>query len=251
MKVFSHFTRLVTVLSMTALFLLTSCDMEHMGIFMSDPNPDDDGSDGTMVDEPPVLKNLVVHFDVWEQSSNQAGDFLFDETEEKVFLEFGAEVTGPDGPKILPTFEYRVDVSTDLQVPCDGIITDTLYQQETGDYEVWIQPTEESAWTVIIDHVTELKYFPGMRVIAGDILGKPGPWSTLLGRVELMVFNMNDGRAYAPFSVFDPNLAPEYESRVWQLMSEWEAFKNDTTLYDEAAMETYWAGCLAESYQDG
>ncbi len=55
-----------------------------------------------------LLKNLLIDFGDWDPATNRSGSFLFLESEDKDFLEFGAEVTGLEGSKILPTFEYRV-----------------------------------------------------------------------------------------------------------------------------------------------
>ncbi|MGQ4876756.1 MAG: hypothetical protein ACP6IY_22035, partial [Promethearchaeia archaeon] len=62
------------------------------------------------------------------------------------------------------------------------------------------------------------------------------------GRTEIQVYLEITNTNYAPFLLFDPSLREEYEQKVWNLMSDWENFKNDTTIYDQEAM--IYAGCL-------
>ena len=71
-------------------------------------------------------------------------------------------------------------------------------------------------------------------MVAGQVLGNPGTWSTELGRTELMV--MEDDTGHCPFTFFDPALREAYEAKVATLMADWEAFKADTAIYDDGAM---------------
>jgi hypothetical protein len=197
---------------------------------------------------PPVLKNLGVDFAPYDPSTGRAGAFVFTDSEDKVFLEFGAVVQGPEGPKVLPTFEYIVSSEADVYAVCDGIVLEIRYQKDTQDYEVLIAPTADSPWRVSHDHVRDLKVSEGNKVTAGDVLGKPGTFSDNLGRTEIMVFKnqFDKSLAYAPFKFFDPKLSEEYQQKVWRLMEDWESFKNDLTIYDQKAMTKFYAGCLYE-----
>ncbi len=74
--------------------------------------PWSDRVDSSTTTPNPVLKNLLVDFAPYDASTGMAGAFNFEQSvnDDKVFLEFGAEVENGDGDtKILPTFEYRVD----------------------------------------------------------------------------------------------------------------------------------------------
>ena len=85
---------------------------------------------------------------------------------------------------------------------------------------------------------------------AGDTIGNPGLWDETVGRVEIMLAEQTERAYWAPFSCFDPELLDEYEDKVWTIMEEWETFKGDTTLYDEATMRDHFAGCLGTVYYD-
>ncbi|MHA1144681.1 MAG: hypothetical protein ACTSRW_08085 [Candidatus Helarchaeota archaeon] len=84
-------------------------------------------------------------------------------------------------------------------------------------------------------------------VTAGTVLGNPGTWHDEFGRVELSIdYGMSSHMA--PFLMFDQTLRTTYENKVWQLMTDWEAFKSNTSIYDQASMVL--AGCLYYSLDE-
>ena len=190
----------------------------------------------------PILKNLGVDFGPFDNKTMRAGAFIFNESEDKVFLEFGAKAPGTNGTKILPTFEYLVAKNCNVYAICDGYIDSVKYQSDTQDYEIVIKTSPLSPWLVVQDHVLNLTISVGQKIVAGTILGKPGTGIGQLGRTEIQVYLETTNTNYAPFLLFDPSLREEYEQNVWNLMSDWENFKNDTTIYDQEAM--IYAGCL-------
>ncbi|MHA1285530.1 MAG: hypothetical protein ACTSQP_23745, partial [Promethearchaeota archaeon] len=113
---------------------------------------------------------------------------------------------------------------------------------DTQDYEIVIKTSPLSPWLVVQDHVLNLTISVGQKIVVGTILGKPGTGIGQLGRTEIQVYLEITNTNYAPFLLFDPSLREEYEQKVWNLMSDWENFKNDTTIYDQEAM--IYAGCL-------
>jgi hypothetical protein len=192
---------------------------------------------------PPVIKNLVVNFDHWDPITNRAGDFIFLAPEDKVFLEFGLVVVGPEGPKTLPTFEYRVAPDTVAVSPIDGTVESIFFQSETSDYEIHLTSSPTSPFLVGVDHVTDLLVAEGDVVTAGQTLGKVGPFSLTLGRTELQVFNFIEETNSCPFELFDPALAPAFKQKVTDLMADWETFKGDASIYDQAAQ--FAPGCIS------
>ncbi len=210
-----------------------------------------------------MLKNLVVTFAAHSPDDKSAGDFQFSDREEKVFLEFGATVIGPDGPKQLPTFEYLVPDNITVLVPMDGIVDRVELNSDVdrygirvdrvNDYFIWFKPTATSPWRVEVDHVSNVTVSPGETVTAGSPLGNPGVWNgvTGTGRVELMIF-FGEGTTeefVCPFNVFDTELEMEFREKIAQHMMDWETFKGEANLYDEAAM--FVPGCLFETMPAG
>lgn len=191
----------------------------------------------------PVLKNLIIDIEPYNSGTGMAGGFNFTDSynEEKVFLEFGAEVDdGAGGTKILPTFEYRTDPDAQVYSPVKGEITMLDFQDDTQDYELSIGQSSFDTVGVWIDHVKNIQVAEGDSVKAGDLLGTAGNWSATVGRVELMLTNTVGYPC--PFNYFDEDLKTEYENKITQLMNDWETFKYDDTIYDEDSM-TYAAGC--------
>lgn len=149
-------------------------------------------------------------------------------------------------PTTLPTFEYKVDPDTQVVSPIDGVVSQVDYQEDTDDYSIILLPESGSDWMVNIDHVTNVAITVGETVTAGQALGIPGTWNDTYGRVELMV--VQGATYYCPFDVFDASLKAEYEDKVTQLMNDWEAFKDDETIYDQAAMVS--PGCNSSTLTD-
>ncbi|MGK7395713.1 MAG: hypothetical protein ACNS62_14130 [Candidatus Cyclobacteriaceae bacterium M3_2C_046] len=198
--------------------------------------------------EPPLLKNLIVTFDNYDPDTQTAGDFIFQSNYNKMFLEFGALAQGPDGPKILPTFEYILDENALVLAPCDGLITRLDFRYDSQDYSMIIKNQKNSIWFVNVDHIKNITVQEGDRLAAGEVIGNPGNWNNApgLGRVELSVINDEERRNYCPFSFFDPALKSAYEAKVLQLMTDWETFKNDFTIYDQENMTA--PACKADWY---
>lgn len=200
----------------------------------------------------PILKNLAVEFGRYDPITGRAGTFLFQKDQDKVFLEFGAKVMGPDGEKTLPTFEYRTIEGATVYAAADGYVTNLEYQSETDDYEILIAPVKQnSVWYVSHDHVKGVSLKVGDRVTAGQVLGTVGSWFGGLGRTELMIGRSNSGRGatyYCPFKLFDPLLVGEYKQKVGNLTADWESFKGDTSIYNES--KDVHPGCPYETLSD-
>ncbi|TSC62316.1 MAG: Peptidoglycan binding protein [Parcubacteria group bacterium Gr01-1014_48] len=199
--------------------------------------------------EPPVLKNFGVRFEEWNKTTGTAGSFLFLPAENKVFLEYGVEVMGPDGPKILPTFEYRVARDTDVLAAIDGVITKLFYKDYTKDYGIHIQPSTNSQWILEHDHVSNPLVSLGDTVKAGDILGKAGTLGGELGRTEIMLFvGGSTITTHCPFKYLDPALKDMYREKILRHIKDWEEFKNNPALYNEESHVL--PGCVQETILD-
>jgi hypothetical protein len=98
---------------------------------------------------------------------------------------------------------------------------------------------------MIVDHLTDLLVFEGDTVAAGQPLGKVGPFSLTLGRIELQVVNFIEEINYCPFELFDPALALAFQQKVTGLMADWETFKGNASIYNQAAMVA--PGCIVST----
>jgi len=193
-----------------------------------------------------VVHNLGVTFGPWDPQTGRAGDFWFFQSEGKVFLEFGAEVIAWDGTtKELPTFEYKLRKDALVFAIAEGQVTRFAYQEDTQDYEFAVRSNENPEFEVGYDHVLNPQVGPGDLVEPGDVLGNPGTKSATLGRFEIMINNSETGLSYCPFCFFNPDSTQVYQDKVQQLIWDWEAYKNDTAIYDES--EHVYPGCRMES----
>lgn len=198
---------------------------------------------------PPVIKNLMVEFGRYDPATGRAGAFLFDANQDKVFLEFGARVMGPDGEKTLPTFEYRTAEGATVYAAADGYVTMVEYQADTADYEIIASPVKEnSAWLVSYDHVKGVNLAVGDFISAGQTLGTVGSFGSGMGRTELMIRKHTESKDYCPFSLFSSSLIEEYKQKVRDLIVDWESFKGNTSIYDES--RDIYPGCPYETLID-
>ncbi|HLU69372.1 MAG TPA: M23 family metallopeptidase [Fibrobacteria bacterium] len=187
----------------------------------------------------PDVLGLVVEFGRFDSATGRAGAFRLDATTryaDKVFLEFNAVVNGPDGPKRLPTFEYRVDKDAVVRAPASGYVIHFEHQPETDDYEIGIARSLEDGrhGMVMVDHVRDIAVAKGDSVAAGQVIGKAGTWGGELGRVELMV--VEGDSAYCPLARMPDSLKEIHRASIRDLMADWETFKEDPAVYDEDAM---------------
>ena len=203
------------------------------------PRSGGDGHSGPDI----VIKGLGVDFAAYDVGTGKAGDFIFTESPPspyKVFFEFGAIVSTGSGTKALPTFEYRIDKTAEVKSIADGVV-DRIYTNSGGDFEIIVHYSQNEQFFVVYDHVINITVGVGSTITAGQVLGNPGVWDETYGRFEIMVNNYSTGLSYCPFVYFDPSSRANYEEKVNLFIQEWESFKGDSTIYDEANYD--YAGC--------
>ncbi|MCA9392471.1 peptidoglycan DD-metalloendopeptidase family protein [candidate division WWE3 bacterium] len=201
---------------------------------------------------PPVLKNLMINFAPYSSKTGLAGAFKFVASEDMVFLPFGVTVSGPSGPKVLGTFEYRTTPNATVLVAADGYVQSIKLNPTDPDYEILITPNADSYWQVWYDHVKNVAVKVGDYVTAGTTLGTAGVWSNTLSRTELMVrysnWKTNETYTVCPFNIFDPSLKSTYTAKVTRHMSDWESFKGDTSIYNESSQIA--PGCILSTFDE-
>lgn len=197
------------------------------------------------------IKNLGVNFGSYDPLTGRAGDFVFMApiSIAKPLLEFGTGVLADQqgNPKDNPAFEYHLAQDATVYAITKGTVTSIAFQASTQDYEILTRETGAN-FMVIYDHVTTPAISEGDSVNAGDPLGKPGPWGpSMIGRFEIQInVDQDQGElSYCPFMLFDPDLVDEFKQKVSQLMSDWETFKGDQNIYNEATH--VYPGCLSET----
>ena len=210
----------------------------------SDPEPE------SIPDETiPTLTHFMVNFGTYDSETGMAGDYYFEPYTDKVFGGFGRTVSGPEGPKTLPSFDYFVMGNADIVAPMNAVVTGVIYQESTSDYEIHTQSSTDNVWVVSFDHIQNLSsaIVEGANITAGQYLGHASPWGSSY-MVELMIFRSVDGggsMAYCPYDFFSSTLKSTFTSSLSTLMSDWETYKGDSSIYDESAYIK--PGCLVDT----
>ncbi len=197
---------------------------------------------------PPLIKNLHISVADYNPSTGMAGDvefsnyYWFSNDTRKVFMEFNGllidDGTGPAGGR-LPHFTFVVPPATNVYAMADGIVTAVELNPGVSDYEIRIAPDSTSNYLIVYDHVVATTVLVGQTVSAGEKIAE-----TTLMKVEADV-TLNHSTGLCPVDFFDPAGAVALEAKISKLMSDWEAYMGDTTLYDEAAM--YKVGCVTQT----
>ena len=183
---------------------------------------------------PFVIENLGVNFAPWNRDTNEAGDFYFTNNFIKIFGEFGCQTRDPDwNIKELPHFSYILKNNATIVSISEGEVVRIYYQEESADYDFSIRSLNDPAFDIVYDHLINLRIQLGDIVQPGDTLGNPAPLSSNLGSAEIMINNLDTKLSYCPFCYFDEQIRDITIQKVEQLMSDWEKFKGDTSIYDE------------------
>jgi hypothetical protein len=218
--------RFSVVLSMAA--LLCACEGETGGGGACDPTA-------------PELRNLGLSLESWDMSpGSTAGAFTFDaDNPDAPFVAFGADID----PHLFVNIEFKPRPDAEVLSPIDGIVVTVFHQVEDGDYEIHLRTHESSCHLLVLDHVKTPTVAEGDAVSAGEVLGTPGDWSIYSGQFEIQINDDGNDAYVCPVDLVAADQRVALEAAVSQLMMDWEALKNDTSIFDEAAMAA--PGCLA------
>ena len=230
--------------------------------------------------EPPLLMNLLIeNWGPYDSSTGISGDFEFRSDLEVIFFyEYGRlNAIGTPDEYENPTFEYQVPRDTFVYMPIDGVVSRIRWQPTSGykqdDWEIFIKPSMESDWMIIIDHVVSIdcdrsstkvcdlpltingvEITTGTEVKAGDLFGYVGnrednSGGNVFGRTEITIGKyIEDGNqgvgtiSYCPMNYLDPSVKQSLESSVNNIMASYETWLGDTSFYDEANMIA--PGCI-------
>jgi murein DD-endopeptidase MepM/ murein hydrolase activator NlpD len=224
-----------------ALLLLSvaACDASLPTDEQSQSTPDTPGTQsGAKPDTArPVLANLGVRFAPYDPQTGRAGDFDFTAAKgmQKIMREFGAPVIAQDGStKHLPELDYFLPGGYPIVAIIDGVVS-WVQKQGENDYELLLQPSAKNPWWVSYDHVRDVRVTAGQQVKVGDTLAIASG-DDKHGFFELMVGSYADTAAVCPLTMVAPEKRAVAEASIARLMKDWEEFKGDPTIWDEATM---------------
>lgn len=189
--------------------------------------------------DPPVLFNLGVELDAYDPGSQTAGAFVLDTALASIFTEFGPET---------PSFGWSYVLSTGAAIvsPLSGKVSSLTFDDVSQTYDVRIRPKSDSVWTITLGNVALPVVADGDSLAAGDALGEAGGGAPLgYGMATLRVDDTDKDKSWCPFAVFDTATLLTVSSQLGATLVQFEALKNDTAIYDEAAW--FMPGCTAET----
>lgn len=166
----------------------------------------------------------------------------------KGFYTFGEKLPGKD--ILNPNFEFASLRSTTKVIsPIDGVIGFIRPQEDTKDYEVFIQTFEGSIWTISMDHLVKLEVKKGDRVSVGDLIGYPNLQGNGTYRFEIQINKDKDGKTsyYCPTFILESNAREILGKKITEMEKSWESVSK-LDLYT-IEKEKY-PGCLYESFSD-
>jgi hypothetical protein len=206
-------------------------------------------SDAGYSDVRPVIERLPFTLRPYDATTMRAGalDFRDEVSGDKILIELGARLLdGTTGDVVSPQLLVRLRTNAFVFSPIDGVITSLERNLDSAapiDYEIRLRAAAASRWEIGLDHVAQQGLRVGMSVQAGDILGG----GVVEKRFEFDIYDLAEhGERWCP-NVFMGDPRAEIEAELLQLFADWEAFKGNTAIYDEAAM--FAPGCAVERLQ--
>lgn len=209
----------------------------------------------------PVIYNLGVNFDAYNQTTSYAGDFLFDKEKSyfnKIFTEFG--INHPHKTESLVVqYIYHLPKGAPLIALADGTVSDVRFQtgaRENNDYEIMINFLDAPEWNYGFDHIVNVRVHVGDKIKAGDVLAEApgGPTSNpnIFSSVELTILEKGSSnieiKNHCPFVFLEKSVKPEFERKMRGLFTDWETFMNDPNIYNEDRW--VYPGCYFEQINE-
>lgn len=187
----------------------------------------------------PVIKSLPLVIAPFDSATKKAGsiDFTYQElgATNKIFLEFNGLMRWDlaANPFPVPHLSFNLPEGTEIFSMTDGVVSAVEKNDGESDYEIRITPNNAPSFGVTYDHLNAVRVSEGDTVVAGQKLGE----STNV-KFEVDVYRIR-GDIYVarcPIDFFESSLADEMINTLATLISDWEQFKSDSSIYNESSM---------------
>ena len=207
--------------------------------------------------EEPRIEHIGIELGPYDPATGRAGDFLFTREpvfHDKIFQEYGDYIVEtPDRkPKYNPQPTYLVPLGTPVRALTSGVVTDVT-QLYSGDYSVMVAKDPDSPWRYETEHVVNPIVKPGDRVVAGQIVAEASPHGSKNGGLGLFEIGIlrggNPPTHVCPFAYLAPDVQGAYAEKIKMFYRDWEAYRGNSSLYDEDAYEV--PGCLTQAEVEG
>lgn len=227
------------------LTILSGCIEQESDNIGSNKGATDDNDDY----DQPVIENIGIDIDFYNETTNKAGDFQFDTFiypwgegiyNEKVFYDYGFISTNEDGTTELePQPIFIVPLGTKVHAITNGVVSaiSTLY---SDDYTIQVIKEDNPKWVYEHEHVINVSVEVGDKVTAGQIIADVSDYNTWLkndgyGVLDIGLLNTDDGSPwhYCPFMYLNESVKQDYFDKISALYTSWENFTGNSSLYDE------------------
>lgn len=205
----------------------------------------------------PVIDNIGVEIDFYDEKTGRAGDFKFDTFEyswggvynTKVFYDYGETSYNEDGTHELePQPIFIVPLGTKVRAITSGkvIAVKKLY---SDDYTIQMAKDENPEWVYEHEHVINPLVTEGDYVVSGQVIAEVSNYSRWLredgyGVLDIGILTSDNGMPlhHCPFIYINESFKQEILEKITALYVSWEEYTGNTTLYDEDVNEM--PGCV-------
>jgi len=229
--------------------VLSGCTDQTSNTDESNIDSSDDNSDNSETFDLPIIENIGIEIDFYNDTTNKAGDFQFDTFmyswgdiyNEKIFYDYGDSSTNETGViKLEPQPIFIAPLGTKVHAITDGVVSaiSTLY---SDDYTIQVIKENNPKWVYEHEHVINVSISIGDKVTAGQIIAEVSDYNQWLkndgyGVLDIGILTTDDeGNPlhHCPFMYLNESVRDDYYEKINDLYRSWEEYTGNSSLYAE------------------
>lgn len=199
------------------------------------------------------IKSLPVEFGAFDSTTQKAGDFLFTQNKlgqfDRPFMPYGFEIpaSSAGAAKKNPQPTFIVPLGTKVRSIVDGVVVQ-IPQLYSNDFSIMVGESLNAQTRYETEHVINPLVKVGDNVKAGQVIAEVSDYDSKnmpgYGLVEIGILQGGTPPQHiCPFIELDPSVKDKILQQLKTLYQDWEGYRNNTSLYDEATEPI--TGCLS------
>ncbi len=199
------------------------------------------------------IKSLPVELAAYDATTQKAGDFLFAKAKlgefDRPFMPYGFEIPASSvgAAKKNPQPTFIVPLGTKVRSIVDGVVVQ-IPQLYSDDFSIMVGDTLNAQTLYETEHVIKPIVKVGDKVEAGQVIAEVSDYDSKnmpgYGLVEMGILQGgNPPQHICPFTELDPSVKDKITQQLKTLYQDWESYRANTKLYDEANEPII--GCLS------